>query len=211
VDSKGYDIPRQVQTLKAAAVMTCTKLREVLIRMICKARSTSSLDKYEEVCVDPVPESQGPPELRPNSTVEAKVVPEIGIELERRLLPSSGGGGRGERMRTAPGGGARGAFMQLVLLNTLVAPVALDSIPAPDPGFVFTRILIVSPSCTENIEFFGFPCFLNNSLQRVLKDIRKLDVANTFFRAEKKENLYIISILYSMNSRHSTKWEKKKQ
>lgn len=49
-------------------------------------------------------------------------------------------------MRPPPGGGARGAFIRPVLLITLVAPVALDSIPEPDTGFVFTLILIVSPS-----------------------------------------------------------------
>lgn len=104
-------------------------------------------------------------------------------------------------MRTPPGGGARGAFMQLVLLNTLVAPVALDSIPAPDPGLVFTRILIVSPSCTKHIDFFGFPCFRHNSLHRVLKDTRKLDIANTFFSAGKRKTSIInINSMFSEQS-----------
>lgn len=49
-------------------------------------------------------------------------------------------------MRPPPGGGASGAFMRPVLLIALLDPVAPDSMPVPEPGFVFTLIRIVSPS-----------------------------------------------------------------
>jgi hypothetical protein len=99
------------------------------------ARSTSSCDKSENGSSEALPESQAWAGAVPAAT-----------GLVRTLLLSLGGGGSGERIRPPPGGGARGAFMRPVLLMTLVGPVAPDSMPVPDPGFVFTLILIVSPS-----------------------------------------------------------------